>query len=748
MVTSLSEYLKSIKQDNSVKARAKLAVKYGLVKSEQDYINLANKGQNTAINSKILVSMQNEGAKTTSTNPQTGSSYVSPYSSIVPPVTSPTNELSSALNVQSKTTGDIGKMPTPSNFSILNQDVSKLSIPVTSSYVAPTTPVAPAAPVVATAATPTKPSTKETAPIVPLITPMATIDGTGQPVFRGDNTLIKFATDPDGNGPLTSNTIWYVDKITKTIRPFLSDAAFTIKMGKTPQQLTPDEFAVVPTSVLDTGGMFATYDLLEDKYGVKDDGTVVDKVSPSVDTDKISTRYGQEVSPENNKEAFRELVGVLGLLKADTNSGVSQSLIDEISKDQNAMGLYINALAYGGYKLSDIMRDLKRRELIKNGDATLSGVKIIDESVNAPDYYKTPQGTAAQSNPSLTPPATISNVDSKLFDSVIFKIDPSLYNILVKPFNPNTPEGKAEMDKIKSIYNDIVDKQISATNDRESALADYSWNQFRNDLNRKYNIQLSSNAAEAWNQISQIGSTMSERGIYQSGLANEAVDKYLQKIRKNDQINRESKLTEEQSAKQNHLLKYGTPEEIAQLSDQEKIDLGFKPSADVQQFLSIENLRKLYPDLSDEKLMNYRNTILDASGNYLSESMGKMYSNKLANIQDKTAFQESQVIAQKSTAEEQAYRPYSTSVPFSKDVTTPVTPAPVTSAPVVPTVSTPAVYKGEPLISTSPVYKGESLILQPLSMNTDQFSRDFEIKKGRAPTQKEILDYANTRNKV
>lgn len=69
--TSLVDYLKGSGQDSSLTSRAKLATKYGLVKTDAEYLSLASQGKNADINSKLLGSLQTKPPASTPTVPTT-----------------------------------------------------------------------------------------------------------------------------------------------------------------------------------------------------------------------------------------------------------------------------------------------------------------------------------------------------------------------------------------------------------------------------------------------------------------------------------------------------------------------------------------------------------------------------------------------------------------------------------------------------------------------------------------------------
>lgn len=509
----------------------------------------------------------------------------------------------------------------------------------------------------------------------------------GESFFRGgDNgALIKFSEDPDGSGPMNTSTVWLVEPKTKTLRPIMSEQAFNNYFETSLSDAANQGLIkTIPMSYFNQNSPLFGFKLLTDEYGIKNDGSAK-PVEVGIDLNKVSNRYGYQNDDELNRNTLKILNGFLSTIKSDNNSGLSQSTIDKISNDKETISMYINALAYGGYQINDIYRDLKIKEEIANGNTQYSNTKAIDEGVRAEDYYNTPAGNSVRTNPSFTPPQYLGDIDSSVFNAPIFDIPSDVYEVLVPPFDWRSPEGQAELDTIKSAYHDVLLQQAEAVTERERAIADQAYKELQKSIQKKYGIALSDNANQAWKQLSSIGSNMSQRGLAGTGIAREEMDRYLADVRKTDRRNRESQLTEEEYQRMNQLIKYGTPEQIAALSDEEKEKYGFKPTQEVLNWFSKENLKNLYPDLTDKEIDNYISTMLDERGNYRSEIYQKLSNNKLDIEEQKKTYQlgsvqtdpntgrvigGSGVLYKKALEEEKAYAPYSTGTDFSKPTST------------------------------------------------------------------------------
>ncbi len=509
-----------------------------------------------------------------------------------------------------------------------------------------------------------------------------------------NGALVKLATDPDGSGPLNSSTVFWVNNQTKKIIPIISESAFQSFYGM------PVSNAKINTITVDylgddgALGKNSGYSLVPLSQGIN--GTKSDdayKINPeTVNEGNLGIRYGEKaLSTEQLTKVLLGVDGFFDQINKDTNFGISSDLINQIKNDQNQVAFYMNALAYGGYTLADIARDLKRKQLIKDGDNSLASTTVISDTKKANDYYNTTEGSAAKTNPLIAPPKYLGSIDMNLLNYPIFDLPADLYNTLVPPFDPYSEEGKSEMEKVQTAFYDIIQKQLNASTERGKLLADENYKQFQKDVKEKYGIYLSNNATTAWNQLGTVLNNVSAAGISGSGMESEAVNKQLQETRKKDMLTRKTQQSEEESARAEQLQKYGNAAEIAALSDADKIKYGFKPSTETANFFSAENLRKLYPTLSDDQIKIYQNSILDENGNYRSDLYQTLYQNTYGTkaglsvptggVQPaKSAYQQQKVVESKALEEEKKYAPYTAGEAFSKPLDTTTTTQPGASS--------------------------------------------------------------------
>ena len=441
--------------------------------------------------------------------------------------------------------------------------------------------------------------------------------------------FVQFEGDPDGAGPLTKNTLWYVDPTTKTLRPLLSEESYNSSFEEPLGELIErGGVSTIPMTFLNTGSPLAGFTLLESKYGFKNDGTYLNPPT-TVDQQKINMRYGRDLDETEQYNVFRENVaGFLRWIRENPDSGISAATLDEISSDPETLALYTSALTYGGYKQSDIYKDIKRRELINQGNTVLTGIKVIDESTNARSYYSTGEGATIANISTLNLPATIGGLDTSLLDNTYINLPTEVYDVLTPIVDWESPAGKEKIDEIKSAYHDILAQYLESTTESQQAVAQESYNRFRDELNRKYNIALSDNAVTAWDAIGEIESTLSARGLRGAGMEREAITKYLKRVRRKDVQLREEKLTQEESAERERLLKHGTPEEIQALSEEERQKLGLAPKVKINKEQWMADFKQQYPNEPLEYAETYYNMLYDKYGSYRSETFQNLIKNK------------------------------------------------------------------------------------------------------------------------
>ena len=442
--------------------------------------------------------------------------------------------------------------------------------------------------------------------------------------------FIKFTEDPDGSGPLNTNTLWHVDPNTMTIRPFMSEDAYYAVFDTPLEELEANgQIANVPITFLNEGSPLSGFNMLDLKYAYQNDGSFIDP-PVTIDKEALVNHYGSPLDKTAQWDVFRENVsGYLNWLRQHADeSGISSTVIDEVVDDPYTLALYTNALTYGGYNQNDIYRDLKRLQMIKDGNTEYNSMRVISESMNAKEYYNTTAGLDARNNPQLQPPERIGELTTASMENKVMNLPSEVLDAFVPTIDWESPMGREKIEEIQAAYHDILLQQVEASNEREQAIADANYKRFNEELTRKYGIALSDNALEAWDQISALGQIMGQKRLGGSGIEREALDKYLQRVRREGEQLRERKLTEEEKTKRDYLMKYGTPEQINALSEEEKIAMGFKPSTKVDKDRWVATFMEKYPDESEEYAKLYYDMLYDEYGNYRSELNKTLLKNK------------------------------------------------------------------------------------------------------------------------
>lgn len=467
-------------------------------------------------------------------------------------------------------------------------------------------------------------------------------------VFSPDeNVLIKFTADPTKYDQTTDNsTVWLFDAANSKMVPFTSEAAFNAWSrenwdGSTIQDANNQGMIhIAPASLLLPGKAFEGVQMLGSAQGIQSDGK-----PPKTDTIDVQTssyKYGQSKNQSAEDKAKLELFGSNGsggLFELAKKDGLSAAAVDEVMNDPNALFSYINARAYGGYTVPDLLRDLKKREAIKKGDTSLVGTKVIDEGVKASEYYATTAGKLVLANPLLNLPATLASKPMSSWEYDINNMPKEAFETLTKPFDWQSEEGKKLMADVKTSYYDIMMQGLEATTAPEQAKAQYAYKQLQKTMADNYGIQLSDNATTAWGQLQQIESGMESRGLSGSGTEEAAVANYLGQVRKANARVRTAQATDEENKKMEYYLASATPEQIAKLTDQQKADWGLKPDAENSAYFDLANLKAKFPDLSEEKLQAYRDQFIDENGNFRSTLYKTMFANKLQLQKEKEDYQ-------------------------------------------------------------------------------------------------------------
>jgi len=349
-------------------------------------------------------------------------------------------------------------------------------------------------------------------------------------------------------------------------------------------------------------------------------------------------------------------------------------LASEITSHPDLVAFYINAMTYGGYTTGDVLNDMKRRELISQGNPQAKAMKpIIDPNQPRATYQASADGQqSVRETASIIPTFNLQGV----MDPNILKYGSNMPDDLFKTIVPlqdkDSQEFKDAVANIKSAFTDLANQQLQATSEQEKAIADYNYSQFKKQIERQYGIALSDDAVKAWKQIEDLENGFGTRGLSGSGLQNEAIDDALRTTRTQDQRLRQDKLTKEQQQMAATYTSSATPAQIQALiaEDQAKglpkdqwraTQWGLVPSDDILAQYDLSALKARYPNSTEAELKAKRDAVLDENGNYRSTIYQKYYSGVDANNVAQKATAESTVYQASLDAEAKAKRDYDNS---------------------------------------------------------------------------------------
>ena len=480
----------------------------------------------------------------------------------------------------------------------------------------------------------------------------------GTAYFTGGQSLIQI---PDAYGGTAGGSIWLVDPTSKTVRPFASQQAFESAYAG---DLANAKASIqqIHSTDLGEGGLLSGFHLLDHSFAIQPDGNAKTlDASPS----QLQARYGKAKDTKSEQLASTSVGGFINSLQKE-NSGISKGFLDGVKNNPSKVAFYINALSYGGYTLSDVYRDMKKNEMVSEGNPTADAIQPISAGQTRTAYQNTDSGRSAYTNQQIAPPQQIGSLDPQVLSLAIFDIPGEAFKTLVPQLDPNSSEFQALMDKVNTAYIDVLKLQVNATTEADKAQADYAWQQFKNDTERSLGIKLSNNSIDAWKQIEGARDAFAQRGIEGSGIQNEQIDDYLRSVRKSDQTDRVTTMTTEQQKQADYFQKFATPAQVKQLmtEDQAKglprdqwraTQWGLIPSDEIKNSMSFSALKAKYPSMSDQEINTYIASVLDENGNYRSNLYQKQLTDQQKLDASKKTYQQQMVETDALNKEQKAY---------------------------------------------------------------------------------------------
>lgn len=382
----------------------------------------------------------------------------------------------------------------------------------------------------------------------------------------------------------------------------------------------------------------------------------------------ITTPYAYGVTTDKRNPALEQqgLEEEQGLSSAVSGANIlDPNFISTLNSDPATLAFYVNALAYGGYTIGDVLNDMSRRQLVAQGNTQAASLTIIDPEMNKTSYLATPSGAKSVTDTAQVIPTFnfqgLLNTDILKYGA---NIPDDLFKILVPISDPNSQAFKDQVNKIKSDFFDAASAVLQANTEQDKAIADTNYRNLVDSVQKTYGITLSNDADKAWGQLQTIGDNNSKAGISGSGIQNQQVDKELQAIRKSDQTTRDNKLTTDEANKAAYYRASGTSAQIAQLTPEQRQAWGLTPSSDIAQKFSIAALTAAYPSLTAQEIQAKHDAVLDENGNYRSTVYANYYNGITANQTTTNTNAINKVTSDANTAETNAYKNYDATTSF------------------------------------------------------------------------------------
>lgn len=376
----------------------------------------------------------------------------------------------------------------------------------------------------------------------------------------------------------------------------------------------------------------------------------------------------------NAEAAMIQRIGTFMRALRDAGQISAESYNAMTAPNSPQLAKYMSAALYGGYSLGDLWRDIRVNEL-SSSDPSAASLKPISPNVPAQDYYKTADYSLVAREPRLNlPTEAIKSMSSDvLWGTPAYRVSDELFKELVPTIDWNDPKAWDEARKIEANVYDLLIARANAQNEQEFKVADDNWNRYVSELNRSYNLKLSTNAREAWNGLQDIFKSAQNRGVSGSGLEQESADRYMGDRRRSDQLLREGKMNDFEKNWRDQLLKNASPAQVKEAVDkmdaedaakgitgaQRRSELwGLRPSQETLNAYSVESVRKAFPTATDAEIKSYREQVLDDNGLYRSGLYSTAASNAYKASTDKGTYQMGQLFKRNEAENKKAYAPF------------------------------------------------------------------------------------------
>jgi hypothetical protein len=456
-------------------------------------------------------------------------------------------------------------------------------------------------------------------------------------------SLIKFTSDPNGPDEGDAATVWLADWTTKTFRPIMSMQAMQdMYPGDQNFQSALNSITTLNPSELQSGGKLSGFMDLGADYGVFEGG-----VTKPLDFNPqdLNNAYGKAKSEQATLNGVQAYDSFMKFLQSP-DSGINSAFLSTVANDTGLSAMYINALAYGNYTPDDIYKDIKRRELVSQGNTSLNNTVVISTNIGKDQYVNTNPGRLANSLPSITPPQNIGNISRDVWSSTAANLSDEYYKLAdPETYDPNSQTFKDNVAKIQTEFHDYILQALESGKESDAIAADTKWQSYKAEAEKLLGFKLSDNAMQAWNQLEKLRSNESDAGIANTGLAAEEQDKALRDYRQQDTENRNSSQYDLSTQEAVQAKASYSPQQIEAMNSEDSgkglprsqwrsVLWGLAPETPVTLQDFIYDFRNKYPNLNDsvsddEIKAKYYDNMYDENGNYYS-ALYKNYQNNVS----------------------------------------------------------------------------------------------------------------------
>src|ERR1035437_7685688 len=208
-------------------------------------------------------------------------------------------------------------------------------------------------------------------------------------------------------------------------------------------------------------------------------------------------------------------------------------------------------------------------------------------------------------------------------------------------FDPSTPEGQAAMDAIDTSMYDQLMREATATTAQEHQAAQDSWTQLKSYIEKNLNITLKDDSMKAWDQLQSYNQQYGNLNMEGSGIQNEAMDKYLNSVRANDEAQRLTSNTKEEEQQANYYQNYATDDQIAAFAaahPDKAQAYGLVPADGLQSIAQrTAAMKTQFPTMSDAAIKSSLDAMYDKNGYVLSGLNKKFMTGTQSGIQTGSA---------------------------------------------------------------------------------------------------------------